>query len=82
MAQEVIQILGVVQGTGEQHDVVLAGDVVHVRLDNGHTEFTRRRDHLRVAIHTGDRVTQLRQRDGQVTTTTTGLKNTRWRRRQ
>ncbi|MEC3979617.1 hypothetical protein QMK34_30615 [Amycolatopsis sp. H20-H5] len=53
MRQDVVQVLGVVQGTGEQHDVVLARDVVEIGLDDRHAAFAGRGSHLGVAVGAG-----------------------------
>lgn len=77
MGQEFIEILGVVQGTREQHDVVLAGDVTEVRVENVDSEFLRRSGGGGIAVDAGDLVTQVRQSGGQGAAAATGLENAR-----
>ena len=80
MREDAVQVLGVVQRAGEQHDVVLAVNLVHVGLDHPHAAFAGCRRHVRVAINAGHVVTEFGQGGGQRAATTTDLQNSRGRR--
>ncbi len=79
MRKNAVQILCVVQGTREQHDVIYAGDVVDIAVDGHHSTFHGGLDRFGIAINAGHLVAQIHQRSRQSAAAAAHFEDSGWR---